>query len=218
MCFDAPSGYKAPARERIVYNIVMANQRTAQICKRAGQTDLLLTEWSNFATTARDQILEGKIPDIYEANCAMRPDDYPGPDAFGDERPPASTAFTYQGRLTESGALVSDRWDVRFTLFGSYAGGHRGGRAGDEQRGVSHEWLVYHHGGFWHERVHGQRAWLELAVRTNGTGPFVVLQPRQQITPTPYALFAQNANRFNGMIEATQVSVRSRFPLCRRAS
>lgn len=119
---------------------------------------------------------------------------------------PQGTAFTYQGRLTESGALVSDRWDVRFTLFDSNVGGTAvAGPVTNSAVSVTNG-LFTTVVDFGTNAFTGSGAWLELAVRTNGTGLFVVLQPRQQITPTPYALFAQNANRFNGTIEATQVS------------
>jgi hypothetical protein len=34
--------------------------------------------------------------------------------------------------------------------------------------------------------------WLEISVRTNGSGSFATLSPRQALTPTPYAITAQN--------------------------
>jgi hypothetical protein len=41
----------------------------------------------------------------------------------------------------------------------------------------------------------GATNWLELAVRTNGAGSFSpALTPRQQLTPTPYAVYAEKAN------------------------
>jgi hypothetical protein len=36
----------------------------------------------------------------------------------------------------------------------------------------------------------GSERWLELSVRTNGTGAFTTLDPRQKLTATPYALVA----------------------------
>jgi len=39
----------------------------------------------------------------------------------------------------------------------------------------------------------GQARWLEIAVRTNGSGAFTALQPRQELMPAPYALYATNA-------------------------
>jgi hypothetical protein len=31
----------------------------------------------------------------------------------------------------------------------------------------------------------GSNYWLDLAARTNGSGPFIELSPRQELTPTP---------------------------------
>jgi hypothetical protein len=40
----------------------------------------------------------------------------------------------------------------------------------------------------------GEQFWLEIGVRTNGSGAFTVLAPRQPITPVPYAIFASTAS------------------------
>ena len=39
----------------------------------------------------------------------------------------------------------------------------------------------------------GTTYWLEIGVRTNGGGGFITLSPRQQLTPAPNAIFAENA-------------------------
>jgi hypothetical protein len=39
----------------------------------------------------------------------------------------------------------------------------------------------------------GSNCWLEIAVQTNGGGGFTTLAPRQQVTPTPYAIYSANA-------------------------
>ena len=40
----------------------------------------------------------------------------------------------------------------------------------------------------------GQTNWLEIGVETNGASPFTTLAPRQQLTPTPYAIYAENVS------------------------
>ena len=40
----------------------------------------------------------------------------------------------------------------------------------------------------------GETNWLQIEVETNGGGSFTTLNPRQQVTPTPYAIFAETAN------------------------
>ena len=52
----------------------------------------------------------------------------------------------------------------------------------------------------------GGSNWLEIAVRTNATGSFLTLAPRQQLTPTPYALYAATASNLSGTISAGQLT------------
>jgi hypothetical protein len=40
----------------------------------------------------------------------------------------------------------------------------------------------------------GSSNWLQVLVRTNGTAVFSPLSPREQVTPTPYAIFAESGN------------------------
>jgi hypothetical protein len=47
---------------------------------------------------------------------------------------------------------------------------------------------------FGNQYTAGTPYWLELGVETNGAGSFTTLSPRQELTPTPYAIFAEGAN------------------------
>jgi len=47
---------------------------------------------------------------------------------------------------------------------------------------------------FGNQYTTGTPYWLELGVETNGAGSFTTLSPRQELTPTPYAIFAEGAN------------------------
>jgi len=49
----------------------------------------------------------------------------------------------------------------------------------------------------------GNARWLEIGVRTNGLGAFTTLNPRQALTPTPYAVTASN---LSGTLPAAQLS------------
>jgi len=46
----------------------------------------------------------------------------------------------------------------------------------------------------------GQINWLEIAVETNTGNSFSTLSPRQQITPTPYAIFATTSGNLSGTL------------------
>ena len=54
----------------------------------------------------------------------------------------------------------------------------------------------------------GETNWLEIGVETNGAGSFTTLAPRQQLTPAPYAIFAEGANAagLSGTIAAGNIA------------
>ncbi|HNQ90498.1 MAG TPA: hypothetical protein PKM73_17935 [Verrucomicrobiota bacterium] len=117
------------------------------------------------------------------------------------------TAFTYNGRLTESGELANGAYDLRFTLFGAVDGA--AALAGpivkssvDVANGLFVTPLDFGGAVF-----NGQARWLEIGVRKSGeTTPYTVLAPRQELTPTPYALYAATANVSPGSITADAIA------------
>ena len=52
----------------------------------------------------------------------------------------------------------------------------------------------------------GNPAWLAIAVRTNGSTNFTALNPLQELTPTPYAVFAGTAGNLSGTLTSAQIS------------
>ncbi|MBI3949510.1 MAG: hypothetical protein HY314_03540 [Acidobacteria bacterium] len=103
----------------------------------------------------------------------------------------AQTAFTYQGQLKDGSAPASGAYDFKFTLYAAQTGG-------DELGSVSHEGLVLANGSFKVQldfggvALVGGEGWLEIAVRPgSSTDPYTVLAPRQKLTPTPFAILAQ---------------------------
>jgi hypothetical protein len=103
------------------------------------------------------------------------------------------TAFTYQGRLNASGSPATGSYDLAFTLYttnvtGSAIAGPVTNSATAVTNGLFTTFVDFGPGIFT-----GASNWLAIAVRTNATGSFTMLTPRQQVTPTPYALSAANA-------------------------
>ena len=103
------------------------------------------------------------------------------------------SAFTYQGQLAVAGAPANGNFDQTFTVWNSASGGAQiagplTNSAVAISNGLFTTTLDFGPGVFT-----GAARWLELAVRTNGTGAFTVLTPRQACTPTPGALFAELA-------------------------
>ncbi len=103
------------------------------------------------------------------------------------------TAFQYEGRLTAGGAPANGTYEFEFTIWNSLAGGSQAsatvlGTPGGVgvTNGIFTVVLDYGAG-----VLNGQPRWIELAVRTNGSGDaFTVVSPRQSVPFAPYAVFA----------------------------
>jgi hypothetical protein len=107
---------------------------------------------------------------------------------------PLGTAFTYQGRLADGSTPANGPFDFEFRLFPSPSGGTPVGSpvvrddvaVGDGLFTVTLDFGV---GSF-----AGQARWLEIGVRPGAsTGAFTALAPRQELTPSPNALFSATA-------------------------
>jgi hypothetical protein len=107
--------------------------------------------------------------------------------AFGQ-----GTAFTYQGLLTTSNGPVNGTYDLTFALWDSFSGGSQVGNSitNPGWHVTSGQLTVPIDFG---STFNGTPLWLEISVRTNGVGAFNTLSPRQALTPTPYAVYAESA-------------------------
>jgi hypothetical protein len=102
------------------------------------------------------------------------------------------TAFTYQGRLNANGVPASGIYDLRFAIYDSSSGGtQEGGALTNFSTAVSNGLFTVTLD--FGNQFPGADRWLEIGVRTNGGNAFATLTPRQQITPTPYAVRANTA-------------------------
>ncbi|HTY86700.1 MAG TPA: hypothetical protein VMB80_04485, partial [Candidatus Acidoferrum sp.] len=101
------------------------------------------------------------------------------------------TAFTYQGRLNDGASPASGIYDLRFAIYDSAgAGALVAGPLTNSATGVSNGLFTVTLD--FGNQFPGAGRWLEIAVRTNGSGSFFTLSPRQQLTPMPYAITAEN--------------------------
>jgi hypothetical protein len=105
------------------------------------------------------------------------------------------TVFTYQGRLSVDGAPLEVAKDFQFRLFDSLAGTTTIGSAIIKINvPVSHGLFVVELD-FGENAFNGDARFLGVGVRTaNSTDQFTPVTPRQQITPTPYAIHSVNAD------------------------
>lgn len=119
---------------------------------------------------------------------------------------PKGTAFTYQGRLSDGGSLANGNYDLRFAVYdaasdGSVIGGPLTNSA-SISNGLFTAALDFGDGVFT-----GPPRWLQITVNSNSAPPGVSLSPREQITPSPYAIFAaMSATVTNGAITSAQLA------------
>ncbi|MBI3950689.1 MAG: hypothetical protein HY314_09575, partial [Acidobacteria bacterium] len=109
-----------------------------------------------------------------------------------------STAFTYQGQLKDASGPVTGSYDFQFVLYSAQTGGEPLGASEMEDVALSN--------GMFSLRLDfgrlpaqagaaadAKEGWLEIGVRPSGSAEaYTVLFPRQKLTPTPYAIFAQH--------------------------
>lgn len=105
---------------------------------------------------------------------------------------PVGTAFTYQGRLHDGGNPAQGLYDLRFAVYDEADGGSLWGVLTNSATPVN-DGLFTVTLGFGSGVFDGGARWLDIGVRTNGGAVFTGLNPRQPLTPTPYAMQAAHA-------------------------
>jgi hypothetical protein len=114
-----------------------------------------------------------------------------------------STGFTYQGQLLQSGLPTDGTCDFQFGLFAVDSGGTASGTQTASPVNVTNGLFTVqlnNSGQLGANVFNGSDRWLEIAVRCPvGIGSYVTLSPRQQLTATPYALYAPTAGSANGL-------------------
>ena len=116
--------------------------------------------------------------------------------AFTDQLSTAraqGTAFTYQGRLFDGTNPANGLYDIRGSVWnaataGAMLSGYDTNLTVSVSNGLFTVLMDFGPGVFI-----GANDWLEIGVRTNGAVSFTELTPRQELTPTPYAIFAEGA-------------------------
>ena len=99
------------------------------------------------------------------------------------------TAFTYQGRLMDSGQPANGNYDVQFYLRDALVAGNPVGVTNRLAPVPMSGGLFTATLDFGANIFDGSARWLEIGVRTNGSsGAFTTLTPRQPVMPAPYAI------------------------------
>ena len=110
---------------------------------------------------------------------------------FTEASAQVGTAFSYQGRLTDASLPANGSYDLKFDLFSAATLGTQIGttvtKAGVAvSAGLFTVTLDFGAPAF----TAGAKRWLEVSVKPSAGSTYTVLSPRQELTPTPNALFA----------------------------
>lgn len=105
---------------------------------------------------------------------------------------PMSTAFTYQGYLTDTGAPADGTYDFEFTLYDAVLAGNLiGGPVYGDDISVS-DGLFTATIDFGASTLDGKDVWLNIGVRPGASGgAYTAVSPRQQLRPSPYSILAR---------------------------
>jgi hypothetical protein len=125
-----------------------------------------------------------------------------------------TTAFTFQGQLANNGAPASGSFDMQFKLYDALTAGNQIASPITQPsvqvtNGAFTTQLDFGAGAF-----PGATRFLELSVRTAGSASAYAVQPRTQITSTPYAIRALSAASADaaGALSATSISTGTDAP------
>lgn len=101
------------------------------------------------------------------------------------------TAFTYQGQLQNNGSPANGSYDLTLALFNASTGGSQtGSTLTNAAVGVTNGLFIVT--ADFGTVFNGTAYWLQIGVCTNGGSTFTPLNPRQELTPTPYSVTAEN--------------------------
>jgi formylglycine-generating enzyme required for sulfatase activity len=119
----------------------------------------------------------------------------------------AGSAFSYQGRLLDSGLPANGSYDLRFELFATPVGGAPASVALTNTSTAVSNGVFTTTLDFGANVFNGANSWLEIGVRPGGaTTAFVTLAPRQALTPAPYSIYTLKAESLTGPLPDSQLS------------
>jgi hypothetical protein len=128
--------------------------------------------------------------------------------ASGHKLAAQGTAFTYQGRLNDGTNPANGTYNMFFQVYDAATVGNDVGDMSSINvpvtNGLFTVALDFGSGVFT-----GAPRWLSIGVRTNGASLYTTLAPRQQITPTPYAMYAPSAGVASGVSASAAIQAQS---------
>jgi hypothetical protein len=99
-----------------------------------------------------------------------------------------TTAFNYQGRLTDGGSPANGSFQMRFRLFDALAAGNQIGSTINDVPVTVTQGVFSVKLDFGANALNGANRWIEIAVRQNSGEGYTTLSPREQVASAPYAV------------------------------
>jgi hypothetical protein len=116
------------------------------------------------------------------------------------------TAFTYQGQLQNDGSAANGFFDFRFTLYPNSTGTGTPVGSTITQKDIGVTNGLFNTSLGFGAVFTGNQVWLAIDVRSNGVGTYTALTPLQELTPAPYAVFANTASNLSGTVSTSQLA------------
>ena len=116
------------------------------------------------------------------------------------EAGPMGTAITYQGRLIDANSAADGLHDFAFKLYDANVAGSKVGNDVNKPDVETIDGYFTVELDFGSTVFDGNAVWLEIGVRPgdlNDPNVYTLLSPRQEVTPTPYAIYAKAAGSDN---------------------
>ena len=110
-----------------------------------------------------------------------------------------TTAFTYQGRISDGGNPANGNFQMQFKLFDAVSGGTQIGPTLNDVAVTAANGVFSAQLDFGSAPFSGADRWLEVAVRRNSGESYVALAPRTQLLPAPYAVRSLNSAAADGL-------------------
>jgi hypothetical protein len=122
--------------------------------------------------------------------------------------PAQGTLFTYQGRLNTNTVPANGLFDFEFSLYNGASGPPGATQIGSSLTNIG---VGVTNGLFttaidFGDIFTGEPVWLALGVRSNGAAIFTPITPLQELTPSPYAIFADTASNLSGTLAVGQLN------------
>lgn len=102
--------------------------------------------------------------------------------------PAQTTAFIYQGSLTDGGSPASGAFQMQFKLFDALSGGAQVGSTIADLPVSASQGVFAAQLDFGSNALSGANRWLEISVRHNAGEGYSTILPRTQLTSSPYAV------------------------------